>query len=86
MIRDIAIIVFTVVSLVVVVIVGTLMIRLYKTVHRAAENAEAVTGSIRSFISAPLNPIQTLTELGNYVVGWIREYRSKQRRNEEDEE
>lgn len=85
MIRDIAIIVFTSIFSIVVVVIGVLIVRLYRTVHRTAENAEAISGSIRAFVTVPINPIHTLTELGNYLLGWIREYRAKQRRNEDDE-
>ena len=85
MIRDIAIIVFTSIFSIVVVVIGVLIVRLHRTVHRTAENAEAISGSIRAFVTVPINPIHTLTELGNYLLGWIREYRAKQRRNEDDE-
>jgi heme/copper-type cytochrome/quinol oxidase subunit 2 len=85
MIRDIAIIVFTSIFSIVVVVIGVLIVRLYRTVHRTAENAEVISGSIRAFVTVPINPIHTLTELGNYLLGWIREYRAKQRRNEDDE-
>ena len=85
MIRDIAIIVFASVFSIVLVVIGVLMVRLYRSVRRTAENAEAISGSIRAFITVPLNPIHVLTELGSSLLVWIREYRAKQRRNEDDE-
>ena len=59
---------------------------LYRSIKHTAMNVEAISGVLLESVARPLSNIPTLVELGRSVVGWVQEYRTRQGRDEEDDD
>ena len=82
-IRDLAIIVLAGVAAIVLLIGGLSIYRLSRSVHRTAKNVEAISQILLESVVRPLRNIPTILESGRNVLGWVQEYLSKERRNEQ---
>ena len=76
---------FAGISVVALVVGGVMVLSLYWSVKRSAQNVEAISGVVLESVARPLSNIPTLVELGRSVVGWVQEYRSRQGRDEDDD-
>ena len=85
-IRDLAIIVLAGVAVIVLSLGGISIYRLSRSVHRTAANVEAISGILLESVVRPLRNIPTILETGRSVLGWVQEYLSRERRNEQDDE
>jgi uncharacterized membrane protein affecting hemolysin expression len=85
-IRDLAIIVLAGVAVIVLLMGGVSIYRLSRSVHRTAGNVEAISAILLESVAKPLRNIPTIVETGRNVLGWVQEYLSKERRNEQDDE
>ena len=85
-IRDLSIIVLAGVVVIVLVVGSVSANRLYRSVNRTAANVEAISVILLESVAKPLRNIPTILDTGRSVLGWVQEYLSKERRNEQDDE
>ena len=85
-IRDLSIIVLAGVVVIVLVVGSVSANRLSRSVNRTAANVEAISVIILESVAKPLRNIPTILDTGRSVLGWVQEYLSKERRNEQDDE
>lgn len=84
-IRDLSIIVLAGVAVIVLLMGGVSIYRLSRSVNRTAANVEAISVILHESVAKPLRNIPTILETGRNVLGWVQEYLSKERRNEQDD-
>ena len=85
-IRDLSIIVLAGVVVIVLVVGSVSANRLSRSVNRTAANVEAISVIFLESVAKPLRNIPTILDTGRSVLGWVQEYLSKERRNEQDDE
>ena len=86
LIRDLFVIVATGVFAIVALVAGLLFFMVFQSVRRATRNAEEISSIILNRVVKPLGSLTTaFDEVVARVLGMIQEYRSKERRNEDDE-
>jgi len=85
-IRDLSIIVLAGVVVIVLVVGSVSANRLSRSVNRTAANVEAISVILLESVAKPLRNIPTILDTGRSVLGWVQEYLSKERRNEQDDE
>ncbi|PKB64805.1 MAG: hypothetical protein BZY80_01660 [SAR202 cluster bacterium Io17-Chloro-G2] len=85
-IRDLSIIVLTGVAVIVLLMGGLSFYRLSRSVQRTARNVEAISEILLDSVARPLRNIPTILESGKNVLGWVQEYLSKDRRNEQNDD
>jgi hypothetical protein len=85
MIRDIFIIVFTGLAILVLLVGGFLVFGLLRSIRGTVRNAEEVTSIIVNKVARPLSNIPAVADVVRTVVGLVQEYRSRERRNEDGE-
>ena len=84
-IRDIFIIVFTGIFILVLLVVSLLGFRLMRSVRRTVRNVEEVSSIIVNRVARPLSNLPALAEVARTVMGLVQQYRSRERRNEDGE-
>ena len=85
-IRDLSIIVLAGVVVIVLVVGSVSANRLSRSVNRTAANVEAISVILLESVAKPLRNIPLILDTGRSVLGWVQEYLSKERRNEQDDE
>ena len=85
-IRDLSIIVLAGVVVIVLVVGSVSANRLSRSVNRTAANVEAISVILLESVAKPLRNIPTILDTGRSVLGWVQDYLSKERRNEQDDE
>lgn len=83
-IRDLFIIVFTGTFTLVLLVTWLWMFRLNRSVHQAGKNLEEISSIVLNRVARPLGTLPPLMDVFKYVLGWIQEYRSRERRDEDD--
>ena len=74
------------VVLVGVAIVGSVYaIQISKSVRRTTRNVEEISEILRDSVLRPLSNIPVIMESAGNVLGWVQQYISKERRNEDDD-
>ena len=69
-----------------VAIVGSVyVVQISKSVRRTARNVEDISEILRDSVLRPLSNIPVMMESAGNVLGWVQQYISKDRRNEDDE-
>lgn len=86
LVRDIVLIVVFLVGLVVLVIVGYMLLRLYPSVKRTTFYLEESAGRIHGVITQPLSIFGAVVELINRGLGMVSQIRNREKRDEDDEE
>ncbi len=86
MIRDIFITVFAGVGIVLMLVAGFLMFRLYRTVKRTAQKVETVSAAVLETILSPLSYLTSLVEAGRKVVEMVQDFRGRGRKEQEEGE
>ena len=62
------------------------MYRLSRPLRRTAQNVEAISEILHESVARPLSNIPTILELGRNVLGWVQQYLSNERRNEQNDD
>jgi len=65
--------------------VGFVLLRLYPSFKRTAQNVEQSSGIIRNIVSQPLNLVGAVVELLNRGLEILGTFRKRNRRNENGE-
>lgn len=86
MIRDIFITVFAGMGIVLMLVAGFLMFRLYRTVKRTAQKVETVSAAVLETILSPLSYLTSLVEAGRKVVEMVQDFRGRGRKEQEEGE
>ncbi len=60
--------------------------RITRSVRRTAANVEVISGILLESVARPLANIPTILETGKNVVGWVQQYLSKERRDEQNDD
>ena len=76
---------FTGSLLLMLLVCGYGLFRLYRTARRTTQNLEEVSNIILTRVVHPLTTLPPLMEIGKYVLGLVEQYRSRERRNGDDE-
>ncbi|PKB78717.1 MAG: hypothetical protein BZY88_17035 [SAR202 cluster bacterium Io17-Chloro-G9] len=84
-IRDLAIIVLAGVAVLVFLLGGFSLYRISRSAHRTAQNVEAISVILLESVARPLSNIPTILETGKNVLGWVQQYLSNERREEQDD-
>ncbi len=74
------------VAIIVLLVGGVSLLRITRSVRRTAANVEIISGILLESVAKPLANIPTILETGRNVVGWVQQYLSKERRDEQDDE
>lgn len=74
------------VAIVVLLVGGVSLLRITRSVRRTAANVEIISGIVLESVAKPLANIPTILETGRNVVGWVQQYLSKERRDEQDDD
>jgi Mg2+/Co2+ transporter CorB len=85
LIRDILIIVAAGIFIIILLVVAFILLRLYPPVRRITRNVEESSNVLLNVVSKPLNLVTAFLELVNRVMGLVEQFRSRERRNEDDE-
>jgi hypothetical protein len=85
LIRDILIIVASGIFILILLGVAFVLLRLYPSVRRITRNVEESSNILRNVVSKPLNLATAIVELVNRVTGLVAQFRSRERRNEDEE-
>ena len=85
LIRDLSIIVATGVISLAILVVGLLFFLLYRSIRRTTRNLEEISSITLNKVAKPLSSFSTLLEAMNHVLGWVQQYRSQERRSENEE-
>jgi hypothetical protein len=85
LIRDILIIVASGIFILILLGVAFVLLRLYPSVRRITRNVEESSNILRNVVSKPLNLAPAIVELVNRVTGLVAQFRSRERRNEDEE-
>ena len=85
LIRDILIIVAAGIFIIILLVVAFILLRLYPSVRRITRNVEESSNVLLNVVSKPLNLVTAFLELVNRVMGLVEQFRSRERRNEDDE-
>ena len=68
------------------IVVGSVYaVQVSKSVRRTARNVEDISEILRDSVLRPLSNIPMMMESAGNVLGWVQQYISKDRRNENDE-
>ncbi len=90
LIRDISIIVASGIVILVFLLVGFILLRvylqLYLTLRRAARKFEQSSDIILNVVSQPLNLASAIVDLVSRVLGVVEQFRNKYRRKDDDED
>ena len=86
MIRDIFITVFAGMGIVLMLLAGFLMVRLYRAVRRAAQTVETVSSVVLEAILSPLSYLTSLVDAGRKVVEMVQDFRGRGKREQEEGE
>ena len=86
MIRDIFITVFAGMGIVLMLVAGFLMFRLYRTVKRTAQKVETVSAAVLETILSPLSYLTSLVEAGRKVVEMVQDFRGRGKKEQEEGE
>ena len=86
MIRDLVVIVATVIFTVVVVVAGVLFFRLYRPLRTAARNLEYASNVILHGLVRPLNSLAALAELANRALAMFDDWRSRNRGSDDEQQ
>ncbi len=74
------------VAIIVLLVGGVSLLRIIRSVRRTAANVEIISGILLESVARPLANIPTILETGKNVVGWVQQYLSKERRDEQDDD
>jgi hypothetical protein len=85
LIRDILIIVASGIFILILLGVAFILLRLYPSIRRTTRNVEESTNILRNVVSKPLNLVTAVVELLDRVTGLVAQFRSRERRNEDEE-
>jgi hypothetical protein len=85
LIRDILIIVASGIFILILLGVAFILLRLYPSVRRITRNVEESSNILLNVVSKPLNLVTAIVELVNRVTGLVTQFRSRERRNEDEE-
>lgn len=85
LIRDILIIVAAGVFILILLVVAFILLRLYPSIRRITRNVEESSNILLNVVSKPLNLVTAFLELVNRVTGLVAQFRSRERRNEDEE-
>ena len=85
LIRDILIIVAAGIFILILLVVAFILLRLYPSIRRITRNVEESSNILLNVVSKPLNLVTAFLELVNRVTGLVAQFRSRERRNEDDE-
>ncbi len=85
LIRDILIIVASGIFILILVGVAFILLRLYPSIRRITRNVEESSNILLNVVSKPLNLVTAIVELVNRVTGLVSQFRSRERRNEDEE-
>jgi hypothetical protein len=85
LIRDILIIAAAGIFIIILLVVAFILLRLYPSVRRITRNVEESSNVLLNVVSKPLNLVTAFLELVNRVMGLVEQFRSRERRNEDDE-
>ena len=66
-------------------VTGLLLFRLYRSARRVTQNLEEISSIVLNRVARPLSTLPPLIEVVKYVLGLVQQYRSRERRNEDDE-
>ena len=61
------------------------LFRLYLSTRRITRNLEEISGIVLNRVARPLSTLPPLMEVTKYVLGLVQEYRSRERRYENDD-
>jgi Mg2+/Co2+ transporter CorB len=85
LIRDILIIVAAGIFILILLVVAFILLRLYPSIRRITRNVEESSNILLNVVSKPLNLVTAFLELVNRVTGLVAQFRSRERRNEDEE-
>ena len=85
LIRDILIIVASGIFILILLGVAFVLLRLYPSVRRITRNVEESSNILRNVVSKPLNLAPAIVDLLNRVTGLVAQFRSRERKNEDEE-
>jgi hypothetical protein len=74
------------VAIIVLLVGGVSLLRITRSVRRTAANVEVISGILLESVARPLANIPTILETGKNVVGWVQQYLSKERRDEQNDD
>lgn len=74
------------VAVIVLLVGGVSLLRITRSVRRTAANVEVISGILLESVARPLANIPTILETGKNVVGWVQQYLSKERRDEQNDD
>jgi hypothetical protein len=85
LVRDILIIVAFGILTLILLGVAFILLRLYPSIRRITRNVEESSNILLNVVSKPLNLVTAIVELVNRVTGLVAQFRSRERRNEDEE-
>jgi hypothetical protein len=90
LIKDLFIIVASGVFILVLLGIGLMALRIYMRVYppirRTAQNLEQTSQIVYNVVSQPMNLVSGIMEAASSLAGVVERFRSRERRNEEDED
>ena len=65
---------------------GVYLLKISRSVRRTAKNVEVISEVLLESVARPLSNIPMILESAGNVFGWVQQYLSKDRREEQDDD